>query len=836
MVGLVIVSHSAQLAEGVAELARGMAGAEIRLAAVGGLDLPGRPLGTDAVQVLRGIESVYADSGVLVLMDLGSAVLSAEMALDLLSPDQRANVLLCEAPLVEGAVVAAVQARLGSSLAQVAAEARAALSAKQTHLLDRNLPTHTPPSTTNGDGAAANHDIHTLRLIIHNPLGLHARPAARLVQTASRFEAAIQISNLTTQRGPVNARSINAVITLGVRQDHEITVTAAGVDAEAALTAIRTLAEAEFEDSAHHPSISQPIHAHNSITAATATLRGIPASPGFASGPAYIVRPRESMTVAHITSDPHTEWRSLQVAIEETHAAIQSTQAAVAQRADQHTADIFAAHLLFLEDETLSKYAQRAIFEDGQSAAAAWHGALESVVASYQVLDDAYLRARVADLNDVGGQVSQNLSGGARPPLVLADPCILITTDLTPTETAHLDPTRILGVCLANGGPTAHSAILARTLGIPAIVGLGAAILAIADGTPLIIDGEGGGVIVNPDAETASQYRGLAAARQLADHEARTHSGDGALTRDGRRIEVAANIGSVADARAALAGGAEGVGLFRTEFLFLDRAMAPTEDEQYAAYRAVAEVLDGRALIIRTLDVGGDKPLAYIDQGREANPFLGWRAIRLCLAQPEFFKVQLRAIVRVAAEFPVKIMFPMIATLGELRAAKALLDEACIELSTRGESIPERLEVGMMVEIPASAVQATHFAAEVDFFSIGTNDLIQYTLAAERGNPKLAALSDGFQPAVLQLIRGVVEAAHARRKWVGICGELAGDPLAVALLCGLGIDELSMSAAAIPRAKEIIRGLDYAAAGDQARAVLMLESAEAIRAALTSRR
>jgi phosphoenolpyruvate-protein phosphotransferase len=294
-------------------------------------------------------------------------------------------------------------------------------------------------------------------------------------------------------------------------------------------------------------------------------------------------------------------------------------------------------------------------------------------------------------------------------------------------------------------------------------------------------------------------------------------------------VQVVANIGSPAEARAAMDAGAEGVGLFRTEFLFLNRRTPPDEEEQFAAYRAAAETLRGTPLIIRTLDVGGDKPLPYLDLGVEANPFLGRRAIRLCLERPAFFKTQLKAIVRVAAAYPVKIMFPMIATLAEWRKAREIFDEARAEVERHGGPVPQKIEVGIMVEIPAAALRATGFAAEVDFFSVGTNDLAQYALAAERGNPHVAGLADAFQPAVLQLIQMVVEAAHARGKRVSVCGELAGDPLAVPLLVGLGVDELSMNAPAIPRAKQIIRSLDYASARKLAQSVLQMDTPEDVR-------
>ena len=307
-----------------------------------------------------------------------------------------------------------------------------------------------------------------------------------------------------------------------------------------------------------------------------------------------------------------------------------------------------------------------------------------------------------------------------------------------------------------------------------------------------------GWVIPDPDEETRGRYARQAEAMKKEADGALAESAVPAITKDGRRIEVGANIGSLAEARAAVAAGAEGVGLLRTEFLYLGRATAPDEEEQFTAYRGILEAMGGRPVIIRTLDIGGDKPLPYIDLGREANPFLGWRALRMCLAQPEFFKVQLRAILRVAALHPVKVMFPMVATLEEIRSAKVLLAEARAEVVSRGQGVPGHLETGIMVEIPAAAIRADQLAPEVDFFSIGTNDLTQYTMAAERGNARVAALTDAFHPAVLELIRRVVEAAHAHGKWAGICGELGGEPLAVPILVGLGIDELSMSSPAIP--------------------------------------
>jgi phosphoenolpyruvate-protein phosphotransferase/dihydroxyacetone kinase phosphotransfer subunit len=825
VIGIVIVSHSARLAEGAAELAHGMAGPEARLVAVGGLDLPERPLGTDAALILQAVEQVYSDDGVLILMDLGSALLSAEMALDMLTPERRVHVLLCDAPLVEGAIAAAVQARLGASLEQAAAEARAALGPKIAHLKPESPAVGTAaPPTAPASGA----NSHTLRLVVQNRLGLHARPAARLVQTASRFQSNVQITNATTGRGPASARSINAIATLGVRQGHEIEVVASGADAGAALAALRQLADQHFGDTDEDTALPQP-EVVPPVSADASRLTGIPASSGVAVGPARQFRLAAPPIRALIAADPQAEWDSLRAAIDQTRQQIETTRAAVARRGDPHAAEIFDAHLLFLDDDALREPARRAIFADQASAAAAWQQAVNAVADQYRALDDEYMRARSADVQDVGQQVLVRLLGGAAVPLT--EPGILIANDLTPSDVARLDASHVLGICTASGSPTSHGAILARSLGIPAVVGLGSTILSVEDGTLLALDGDTGQVTIRPHEETADRFR-QHMERARAEHisvEVRP-----IMTRSGRPIEVAANIGSVAEARAAVAAGADGVGVLRTEFLFLDRQIAPNEDEQYSAYRAIVEALQGRPMIIRTLDVGGDKPLPYVDQGREANPFLGWRAIRLCLDQPAFFKVQLRAIVRTAAEFPIKVMFPMIATVAEFRQAHTLLAEARAEVIAHGQAAPDRIETGIMVEIPACALQAAQFAPEVDFFSIGTNDLIQYTMAAERGNPRLTTLADGFHPAVLKLIRNVVEAAHAHGKWVGVCGELASDPLAVPLLIGLGVDELSMNAPAIPRAKQIICTLDDARVEATARSALSLETPGEVRALLRS--
>ena len=824
MVGIVLVSHSWRLAEGAAELAREMGGPDVKLETAGGLDMPDHPIGTDAVLVLDAIDRAWSEDGVVVLMDLGSAVLSAEMALEMLPEDRRERVLLCEAPFVEGAVAAAVTAKLGAPAEQVAAEARGALAAKVAHLGGEGASAAVEES-----GALAEGETHTLRLTVANQHGLHARPAARFVQVASGYEADVRVSNVSAGRGPVTARSLNAVATLGVGQGDEIEVLAAGPQAEPALAAIRELAERGFDE---EPAEEAPMAPEVSpaATSAPGTIAGVPTSPGYALGPARRFHPPTLEAPDRAAEDPEAELRALDAAIAATAADIDAQRAAVAGRAGDHQAAIFDAHRLFLQDEMLIEPVRRSI-ADGQAAPTAWQAAIETMALEWEGLQDEYQRARAADLRSVGQQVLAHLLGVPPPRPTLEGEGILVAPDLTPADTAGLDPGLTLGIATAFGGPTSHAAILARSLGIPAVVGLGEAVLRVREGTPLALDGDAGVLYVDPPADVAEELEERRAERERAERAARVEARSPAMTVDGVIVEVAANIGSPEEVPAAIEAGCDGVGLFRTEFLFMERGSMPSEDEQEAAYRRAAELLEGRPMVIRTLDVGADKPLPYIAQPAEANPFLGVRGLRLGLERPELLGAQLRAILRVAADHPVRVMFPMVATLDEVRAARSAVLQAAREL---GREVPDGLEVGIMIEVPAAALTAPSLAPEVDFFSVGTNDLTQYALAADRGNERVAALSDALHPAVLELIAITCRAAAARDRWVGVCGELAADALAAPVLIGLGVRELSMSAPAIPAVKRTIRELRTDTAAELAARALEMPTAEAVRDLLRS--
>jgi phosphotransferase system enzyme I (PtsI) len=463
------------------------------------------------------------------------------------------------------------------------------------------------------------------------------------------------------------------------------------------------------------------------------------------------------------------------------------------------------------------------------NAEAALDCACEGYAQTLAALDDEYLRARAADVRDVAARVLRVLLGVAESPSAgLTSPSIILADDLAPSDTVLLDKALVLGFCTAKGGATSHTAILARSLGLPAVVGAGDEALTIPAAAELILDGAEGCLVVEPEARVTAAYRAKHAAETARLGQASALAHQPASTLDGHVVEVVANIGSVEGVQAALEAGAEGVGLLRTEFLYLERSSLPTEAEQYQAYKAIGDAFGRLPVVLRTLDIGGDKALPYLSLPAEQNPFLGLRAIRLCFARPDLLRPQLRAALRAGASNNLKLMFPMVATVAEVRQARALVESCRADLAAEGCPPPDKMEVGIMVEIPAAAVMADHLAKEVDFFSIGTNDLAQYTLAADRTNAHVAPLASAFHPAVLRLIRDVISAAHLEGKWVGLCGELAGEPAAIPILLGLGLDEFSMNAPAIPVAKQVIRSLSLEQARRIAAEALSLESAEAV--------
>ena len=541
-------------------------------------------------------------------------------------------------------------------------------------------------------------------------------------------------------------------------------------------------------------------------------ISGILASPGIAFGKALLLKEDEIVIDRKkISADKvDQEVERFLSGRAKASAQLEVIKTKAGETFGEEKEAIFEGHIMLLEDEELEQEIIALIKDKHMTADAAANEVIDGQATALEELDDEYLKERAADVRDIGKRLLRNILGLAIIDLsAIQDEVILVAADLTPSETAQLNLNKVLGFITDAGGRTSHTSIMARSLELPAIVGTGSITAQVKNGDYLILDAVNNQVLINPSNEQIEALRNLQA--QVAEEKAELAKLKDlpAITLDGHQVEVCANIGTVRDVEGAERNGAEGVGLYRTEFLFMDRDALPTEEEQFAAYKAVAEACGSQAVIVRTMDIGGDKELPYMNFPKEENPFLGWRAVRIAMDRKEILRDQVRAILRASAFGKLRIMFPMIISVEEVRALKKEIEIYKQELRDEGKAFDESIEIGVMVETPAAATIARHLAKEVDFFSIGTNDLTQYTLAVDRGNDMISHLYQPMSPSVLNLIKQVIDASHAEGKWTGMCGELAGDERATLLLLGMGLDEFSMSAISIPRIKKIIRNTNF---------------------------
>jgi phosphocarrier protein FPr/phosphocarrier protein len=662
-------------------------------------------------------------------------------------------------------------------------------------------------------------------LIVTLRQGLHARPAALLAQRAKSYGAQ---TTLTAHGRTANARSVVAIMALGVRRGDELSIQASGADAKQAIAGIMAgIQEAlRMESAAGHGTATSGTAPAPSKAAAAPTadgiLAGVIAVAGFAVGRATRIERRE-IAVAEQGAGPAQE----SAALEQARTNVRVRLGRVADTGGATRREIIAAHLEFLDDPQVNEEAHELIAV-GKSAGFAWRAAIRRAITALQALDDSRLRERVDDLLDVESHVLLALAGEARPMNIpLPERAVLIADDLLPSELTALDRQRLVAICLSGGGATSHVAILAAAMEIPMLVGLGAGIRDIAAGTTVIVDADGGMLQTAPTASAVEQARALIESRLLRRAETLGEAQAECRALDGTRVEVFANLGNVLDAAAAVANGAEGCGLLRTEFLFIDRETAPDEAEQLAAYQGIATALGSRPLILRLMDVGGDKPLRYLPLPAEENPALGLRGIRTALARPDLLRTQLRAALRVQPAGRVRLLIPMITDVAEILAVRAVIDELTLALD-----IHDRIELGAMIETPAAALMASGLIREVDFLSIGSNDLTQYTLAMDRGHPQLAGRTDALHPAVLKLVAAAASAGAAAGKTVAVCGGVAADRFAVPILLGLGVRELSVVPAAVPAIKRQIRLLRLSTCRELALRCLDLASPAAVRAAV----
>jgi len=653
--------------------------------------------------------------------------------------------------------------------------------------------------------------------------GLHARPATTFAGKAREFKAEI----LVWSAGKIaDGKSTASLLQLGAAHGARVTISADGEDADAALAALKVqMEEAELEEPVKKVERShswKPSHEEN-------CLRGVGISPGLVIGRVHWLA-EERYEVSAPTNSPVLEKRQLHQALEAAQAELEQLRQDVKSRGSQDAAHIFAAHAELLQDAAILARVDRRI-DMVPSASYAWRDEMESLANQLAASDNAITASRAADVRDVTGRVLRRLAviqqqQRTAGQLQSSEPAIWLAKELSPSQAAAMDPKAVAGFCTAEGSATSHFAILARSLGIPAVTGFEGEFFKLEEDELVVLDAVNGLLYRDPtavDLAAAEQAR-----EELADHEAQVQSRRfrPAVLTDGTRVEVVANIGKVSEIAQALDAGGEGVGLLRTEFLFLDRELPPSEEEQYETYRTMLEKLDGLPLVLRTLDIGGDKPVPYIQQAKEENPFLGVRGIRLCMQHQEIFRTQLRAAYRAAAHGDLKIMFPMIAAPQELRTARAFAEKI------RREVGAAPVEIGTMIEVPAAVVMADELAREADFFSIGTNDLTQYVLAMDRGNAQLAKQAHGLHPAVLRMIERTVSAANKHRRWTGVCGGLAGEAGGAVVLAGLGVRELSVSIPAIPAIKDALRGWSLSQAEALAKRALACEDLESVRALL----
>jgi multiphosphoryl transfer protein len=807
MVGLVLVSHSRSLAEAVGNLVRRAVNADLQLVCSGGVGEDRAELGTDALAIQEAINTVYSEDGVLVLMDMGSAILSAETAKELLNPEQQEKVRLTSAPLVEGGIAAAVQAQLGASLDEVTNAALQSLLPKQDQVQD--VPP-SPPAAAPPVPDLSTYEI--LDVTIQNPHGLHLRPAALLIKTLSGFPAEVLIENRTASRGPILARSLVDVTRLQIHEGDCVRFSISSADPKPVIDSIRSLVEDQFGESAQPvlpneansaPDLSQPFGVSRGIAIGRPLLLDT------------IVAPVPTHTVES-APDIAREVAKLRSAIAAAMAEFDRRIDRLKASLPRHELEIFGAQRMIFADPTIFKEVQAKIQELHMNAAAAWHEILSRYAADQEKVDDPYLRARAADFREVERTVLASLIDQKKESALaeheLTDSTILICEELTPTLVEQFRRLSIAGVIQLGGGTTSHGAILARALGLPAIGGARKSLERLQTAQQVAISGSEGTFWIDPPPDVLAN---LVNRQQLEHSEAGRalqESQEPAVTKDGIPVQVGGNAGSAKDISSARTNGAEFIGLFRSEFLFQDFDEEPDEDQQLAVYQeALAPSGGAFPVTVRLLDIGGDKPLKFLPQPREANPFLGLRGIRLLMANPRFFRVHLRAILRLADSFRVHLLIPMITDVSEIFATRKMLAEIAAELTKA--NVPHRwpIPVGAMIETPSAGLLIDQLLPHLDFLSIGTNDLTQYVLSAERGSALLSAFSDALHPAVLRICEQVIQAAQERGIKASICGEVASDPEALPIWLGLGLREFSVTAAAIPATKSLIRKLALSA-------------------------
>lgn len=792
MIGMVLVSHSRPLAEGVRELVERMTHGRVQPKVAAGVDDPIHPLGTDPIEVRNAIQALNNPRGVLVLTDIGSSILSAQTAVELLEPEVARNVHISRAALVEGALAAAVAIASGQDLAEVEDEALRSLQSKQELNRARPLPIEAQKTETLNLSTTESQSY-----TIWNQNGLHARPAASIITLFSNFACEVQ---LIKGAQAANARSLTAIAGLAVSSGDTITLLASGPDAKEAVEAFSELVLRNFRE------LIDPVMDTVDIPlSAMATIadvhQGLALSEGVAWGPIVFFEPIMPEVPDRPYEGEQAELQRIARASSQTRHDLRSARA----KSTPQVAEILRAHELMIEDPELNREL-RARIQAGALAEQAWLDAITELAATYGQLEHRYMRDREADVWDVGRRMMAHLTDTRAERLSLTEPSVVFAQSLSSSDVLLMDRERVLGLCLAESGQSSHSAILIRALGIPSVAQLPNLLAEASKAEFAGLDGSEGLLWLDPKPEQLERLKRCHEAWRSKREADRELAQTPAVTASGRRVQVFANIGGPGDVPRALADGAEGVGLLRTEHLFQESEHLPSEDEQFEVYVSIAKAFQGLPITIRSLDAGGDKPLPNYPLPRELNPALGLRGIRLCLADPPLFKTQLRALLRAVREAPnIRLMIPMVSRRSELLQTHHLLQNCRDELQISAKAHP--LPLGAMVEVPSAAFAADEFTDLVSFFSLGTNDLTQYLMGADRSNHEVTDLVDYRHPVVLRAIEQTCAAAKAHDLPVSICGELAADTRVTSTLLALGVESFSVAPPNIPGLKAHIRSL-----------------------------
>jgi multiphosphoryl transfer protein len=802
MVGLVLVSHSRSLAEAAVDLLRHVVIADIPLSCSGGAGDSHGELGTDALDIQKAISAVYSEDGVLVFMDSGSAIMSAELAKEFLSPEQQKNVRLTSAPLVEGGIAAAVQAQAGASLEEVTKAALQSLFPKQDQIQDAE------PAAGEGRHAPDLPINEVLDVTIQNEHGLHLRPAALLIKTLAGFPAKVLIENRTGRCGPVLARSLVDVTRLQIHKSDSVRFSISAANPKPVIDAIRSLVDTRFGEA------SESIDS-DAVEDAADAIQPFGISGGTAVGRPFLLD-AIPVTIPSYTvesaPDIAREVGKLRSAIAAAIADFDKQAKRLTGTLSRNELDIFDAQRMIFEDPTVFQEVRKKIERGHMNAAAAWHDALSRYATDQEKVDDSYLRARAADFREAERAVQRHLDGdtkGALPQAAFTEPTLIVCEELTPLLAEQFYQLSVAGVIQLAGGATSHGAILARALGLPSIGGAKNYLEQLRSARQVAISGTDGQLWIDPAPDVLGDVTERQQIERIELERAIQESAKDAVTTDGDLVEVGANASTAADVSSARINGAKFVGLFRSEFLFQNFNEEPDEGQQLAAYHdALTPCAGSMPVTLRLLDAGGDKPLKFLQPPKEANPFLGIRGIRLLIANPRFMRSHLRAVLRLAYEFPIRLLMPMVTDVSEILVTRKMLAEAAVQLAKDRQPHRWPMAIGAMIETPSAGLLIKRLLPHLDFVSIGTNDLTQYTLCAERGNPSLLRFSDSLHPAVLLICEQVIRESQTHGVKVSICGESASDPEALPIWLGLGLRELSVTVAAVPAIKALVRRFD----------------------------